>query len=591
MICEDNEFIQSLPIPACTVSAEGFIKKANALMSDVILYNDIEGANFFTLTCVKRSELIESNEEKDTIIERNGRRFSLHAIEGASEEEDVTIFFRDVTEREKYKELYEAGKPVVILVSIDNYDELLSSITTDSKRGVPAEVDRIVRKWANEYKAPILSSEEESYAILTDRETAKRIMADNFSVLDEVRQIETKIDFPVSLSIGMGMSDMSLADTHDLAEAARELALGRGGDQAVVKDDEQTHHYGGTLQSMEKNNRGRAKVIAHAIKRLIKESSKVLVMGHRWPDMDSFGSALGAYRMCEYLGKEVYLILEDYNEALEEIYKAADNTEAYRIIKHKKAVELMDDKTLVIVVDTNRPTLVECREVLDKATNKIVIDHHRLADDSIVAPTIAYVESYASSASELVSEILQHVSQKKIISKFEAEALLAGIMVDTNSYSIRSGVRTFEAAAWLKRAGADTSKVKGFFQTDIMSFQAKANAVATAEYTAKGIAFATTDCYTSDAQIINAQVADELLTVKGVKASFVFGRNDKLKTLVNARSLGGINVQVIMEKLGGGGHLTAAAAQLEITPEEAREEINKLLAKLDDDKTDKNEKA
>ncbi|MBQ0005410.1 MAG: DHH family phosphoesterase [Clostridiales bacterium] len=591
MICEENEFIMNLPIPACVVSADGLVKKANALMSEVILYNGIEGANFFTLTGVKRSEVIENNDEKEILIERNGRFFTLHATIDADSEKDTVIFFDEATGREHYKKLYEGSKPVVILVSIDNYDELLSSITTDSKRAVPAEVDRIVRNWASEYKAPVLSSEEESYVILTDRVTAESIKADNFSVLDEVRQIETKIDFPVSLSIGMGMSDGPLADTHDLAEAARELALGRGGDQAVVKDDEHTYHYGGTLQSMEKNNRGRAKVIAHAIKRVIKESSRVLVMGHRWPDMDSFGSALGAYRMCEFLGKEVYLILEDYNEALEEIYKAADNTEAYRIIKHKKALELMDDKTLVIVVDTNRPSLVECREVLDKAVNKIVIDHHRLADDSIAAPTIAYVESYASSASELVSEVLQHVSQKKIITKFEAEALLAGIMVDTNSYSIRSGVRTFEAAAWLKRSGADTSRVKGFFQTDIMSFQAKANAVATAEYTAKGIAFATTDCYTSDAQIINAQVADELLTVKGVKASFVFGRNDKLKTLVNARSLGGINVQVIMEKLGGGGHLTAAAAQLDISPEEAREEINRILAKLEEEKAEKNDKA
>ncbi len=585
------ELIDNMPLPACIVGTDGIVKKANELMRDVILYNGIEGANFFTLTGVKRAELLCNNGKEEILIERNGRNFSLLVETNCDESEETTIFFQDVTDRIKYQRLYENNKPVVLLVSIDNYDELLSSITTDSKRGVPAEVDRIVRNWADLYKAPILSSEEESYVILTDRGTAESMKADNFILLDEVRQIEAKIDFPVSLSIGMGSSDISLEDTKDLAEAARELALGRGGDQAIVKDDEHTHHYGGTLQSMEKNNRGRTRVIAHALKRLIKESSNVMIMGHKWPDMDSFGAALGAYRMCEFLNKDAYIVLEEYNEALEEIYKVADDTEEYRIVKRKKALELMNEKTLVIVVDANRPSLVECEEVLNRATEKVVIDHHRLADDSIETPTIAYVESYASSASELITEMLQHFSQKKIISKFEAEALLAGIMVDTNSYSIRSGVRTFEAAAWLKRAGADTSRVKSFFQTDIMSFQAKANAVANAEYTAKGIAFATTDCYTSDAQIINAQVADELLTVKGVRASFVIGRNDKLKTLVNARSLGDINVQLIMESLGGGGHLTAAAAQLDIDPEAARLEIDKALAKLMEEKEERGEVA
>ncbi len=587
MQAETKEFINQFPFPACVVGTDDIIRAANSLMSEVILYDYIEGANFFTLTGVKRAEL--ENTEEETSIIRNEKTFAVKTIGTIKDDEDAVVFFDDITERVDISRRYEKSKATVIMVSIDNYDELISSVTSDSKRAVPTEVDRIVRKWADEYNAPILSSEEESYVILTDRSMADQIREDNFSVLDEVRQIEAKVDFPVSLSIGMGSSDMSLNETKELAEAARELALGRGGDQAVYKNDEHTYHYGGTLQSMEKNNRGKSRVIAHAIKRLIGESRNVMVMGHKWPDMDSFGSALGAYRMCEYLGKEVHLVLEDRNDALDEIYRTVEDTEEYRIIKRKKAIELADERTLLIIVDTNRPGLVECPELLDICEKKVVIDHHRLADDSITSPTIAYVESYASSASELMTEVIQHFSQKRIISKLEAEALLAGIMVDSNSYSIRSGVRTFEAAAWLKRAGADTSRVKRFFQTDILAFQAKAKAVADAEYTAQGIAFATTDCYTSDAQIINAQVADELLTVKGVRASFVIGRNDKLQTLVNARSLGQINVQVIMEKLGGGGHLTAAAAQLRISPEEAREEIDKMLKKIAEEEQNKDE--
>lgn len=574
------DLIKRTPVPACIVGTDGVVKSANEHMGEVFLYNNIVESNFFTLTGVKRSELLKNTEDEQITIERNGKFFNVRVANDSSEQNETAVFFVDVTETNKYKKMYEDGRPAVMLISIDNYDELLSSVTTDSKRAVPTEVDRIVRKWADEYGAPILSSEEDEYVILTDRGTAKTIMDDNFSVLDEVRQIETKIDFPVSLSIGMGCSKISLKETQELAEAARELALGRGGDQAIFKSDDHTYHYGGTLQSMEKSNRGRARVIAHAVKRLIRESSNVIVMGHKWPDMDSFGAALGAYRMCEYMEKDVCLVVEEYNEALEEIYKAAEETEDYKILKKKKALEFVDDRTLVIVVDTNRPCLVECEEILDKCKQKIVIDHHRLADESIESPTIAYVESYASSSSELVTELIQHFSQKRIINKFEAEALLAGIMVDTNNYSIRSGVRTFEAAAWLKRSNADISRVKAFFQTDINAFQAKADAVANAEYTPHGIAFASTDCHTSDAQIINAQVADELLTVKGVKASFVFGMNDKFQTLVNARSLGDINVQVIMEKLGGGGHLTAAAAQPMITAEEARKEVEKYLSKL-----------
>ncbi|MDD5823259.1 MAG: DHH family phosphoesterase [Firmicutes bacterium] len=585
----ENYSIERFPLPACIVGSDGIIKQANELMGEVFIYNEIEGTNFFTLTGVKLSQLHCADKETETTIGRNDKTFAMKLIGGPTEEDDAVVVFLDVTERIELRKRNEDNKPVVIMVSIDNYDELMSATTEDSKRAVPTEVDRIVRKWADEYNSPILSSEEEEYVILTNRGMAAKIREDNFSVLDEVRQIEAKIDFPVSLSIGMGSSDVSLIETKDLAEAARELALGRGGDQAVYKDDEQTYHFGGTLQSMEKNNRGRSRIIAHAIKRLINESSSVLVMGHKLPDMDCFGSALGAYRICEYLGKDVHIVLEERNEALDAIYTAAEETEAYRIIKRKKALEIVNDKTLLIVVDSNRPSIVECPELLDVCQKTIVIDHHRLADDSISNATIAYVESYASSASELITEVIQHISQKRFITKLEAEAMLAGIMVDTNSYSIRSGVRTFEAAAWLKRAGADTSRVKSFFQTDISAFQAKAKAVANAEYTPMGIAFATTDCYTSDAQIINAQVADELLTVKGVKASFVIGRNDKLQTLVNARSLGDINVQVIMEKLGGGGHLTAAAAQLRISPEEAREEIDKMLRKLNEDNSDKNE--
>ncbi|NLA70175.1 MAG: DHH family phosphoesterase, partial [Clostridiales bacterium] len=273
-----DSIIGVAPFPACIIGKDGTIVEANSYMEEVIVYSDILEANFFALTGIKRDAIIEASKNGEKIIiERNDKSFEIKTSNIIDEEADITVFFVDRTELLKFNSLYENNKPVFIFISIDNYDELLSSITTDSKRAVPTEVDRIVRKWADAHESPILGIEEDEYVMFTTREQANIIMEENFSVLDEVRQIDTKIDFPVSISIGMGSSDHSLAEGKDLAEAARELALGRGGDQAVVKDDNQTFHYGGTLQSMEKNNRGKSRVIAHALKNLIKESQNVVV--------------------------------------------------------------------------------------------------------------------------------------------------------------------------------------------------------------------------------------------------------------------------------------------------------------------------
>ena len=411
----------------------------------------------------------------------------------------------------------------------------------------------------------------------TNRDSINRMVENNFSVLDEVRAIEPAIDFPISISIGAGISDESIMETQELAEAALELALGRGGDQAVVKTDDGTAYYGGTLQTMEKSNRGKSRVIAHALKALIGDADKVFIMGHKWPDMDSFGSAIGASCMCSFLGKDPYIVIDRHNDALDTVYTHVTDTDSYNIIKPERALHMITDKSLLIVVDTNRPSLVECPELVEASKTTAIIDHHRLTEDSYQNVAIAYIESYASSASELIVEMLQNISQKRFINKLEAECMLAGIMVDSNNFSGRTGVRTFEAASWLKRGGADTTEVKRFFQINQEDFLTKANAIAGAEFTEDGIAYATTDGITSNMMIINAQVADELMTVKGVKATFALGRNERGQTIVSARSLGEINVQALMEKLGGGGHFTSAAAQTDRPRAEVLAQLKKLI--------------
>jgi cyclic-di-AMP phosphodiesterase len=586
----DNEsakrYLCDIPLPACFVDPEGCIKAANRLMKDVFAYEGITESNFFALTGVKRKDLIESAEDEEDSeieIERNSQFFVLRTNSNPKMDEDILVYFINVTERDSLRRERKQEQICILYISIDNYDEMMSSTTEDSRLAVPTAVDRIVRKWASQYDASIESIDEDCYLMTVYRRDADRIIESRFSVLDEVRNIDTKVDFPVSLSIGMAMGVRSLKETKELAEAALELALGRGGDQAVVKNDDRTHYYGGKLQSFEKNNKGKSRIISHAMKQLILESSKVVIMGHRWPDMDCFGSAIGAYKVCRYYDKDAYIVIDNYNEALQTVYQQAVDTENYNIITSDKARSLIDEKTLLIVVDVNRPNMVECPDFLEMNLRTVIVDHHRLSEDSISNPTLAYIESYASSASELMTEIIQYTASKRLINKFEAETLMAGITVDTNSFSSKTGVRTFEAAAWLRRAGADTTEVKRFFQSEAITFQAKADAIANAEYLDNGVVIAVSEGYSTEAQIINAQVADELLCVKGVRAVIALGKNDLNKTVISARSLGEVNVQMLMERFGGGGHHTSAGAQVDETPEEVIEMLKEILPEFTGD--------
>ncbi len=571
-----KSFITQLPIPACVVGKDGNVVKANSFIKNVFLYEDIVGTNFFALTGVKRDILLTANNE-EVIIEKNKRLFKLWTNENPKPDEDIAVLFDEATARESFRTKLEADRAVIMYINIDNYDELVASSLDENKRAIPSRIDSIVRKWGASYDSPVISINDDKYIMYTNFSKLEKMVKDSFSVLDEVRKIESEADFPASVSIGAGCSEISLVESTELAEAALELALGRGGDQAVVKTDEGTKYYGGTLQAIEKSNRGKARVIAHAMKAMIKDADKILIMGHRWPDMDAFGSAIGASAICRYLGKESFIVIDKHNEALDYIFNQAEDSGDYNIIKQEKAIKMVTPDTLLIIVDTNRPVLVESMDLVDECKTRIIIDHHRLTDDSFQNASIAYIESYASSASELMAELLQNISQKRFINKFEAEAMLAGIRVDSNNFSGRTGVRTFEAAAWLKRAGADATEVKKFFQMEQTDFKSKASALARAEFTDYGIAYATTRGHTGNSPIINAQVADELLMIKGVKASFVLGTNEKNQTIISARSLGEINVQSLMEKFGGGGHFTSSAAQVEEPLEVVEEQLKKIV--------------
>lgn len=389
-----------------------------------------------------------------------------------------------------------------------------------------------------------------------------------FSILDKVRDIDTETDFPITVSVGVGINGASLGETRNFADAAIDLALGRGGDQAVIRDGTKIRYFGGRNASVEKGSKGKSRVVAYALKRLIEQAERVIIMGHRNPDMDAFGSELGMARICKLYGTNASMVINHVNDSLQTLYKQARDAGEYNFITSEKAISLMTPDSLVVLLDTHRPSYSECPEILGMSEKIAVIDHHRRAADSVENPALSYIESYASSTAEMVTEILQYLGAKKELSKLEAEALLAGMTVDTNRFAVKTGGRTFEAAAWLKRAGADTAEVKKMFQSSLEDFKIRSKAVASAEITENGIATSVCEGENPEAQVINSQVADELLNVKGVKASFVAGYDHEGATLVSARSLGEVNVQILMEDIGGGGHLTTAGAQVEEKPED-----------------------
>ena len=565
----------SIPMPVCIINKNGKITMANDKIGEVFIYDAIIDADFFALTGIKTAELYESAETNTYhLIKRNDRVFKLICqVTPEDEEGHLTILFSDVTGFEELKEKYNNERICIGKIQIDNYDELISNIPLDIRGEVTNQIDKAVRNWAEKLNGSINRLGDDKYVFSFQQIYLEKIIALKFEILDEVRNIETGADFPGSLSIGVGALGKSPMQTESYADAALDLALGRGGDQAVIKKGSQIEYFGGKLQTVEKRNKGKSRIVGHALKQLIDQSKKIFIMGHVNPDMDCFGATLGVMRLCALREKEPYIIIDNYKEALSTIYKEAKDSDEYRFINSEKAISLADKDSLVIVLDTHRSSIVQCPELINICEKIVIIDHHRRVEDFIENPTLAYMESYASSTSELVAEILQYMTSKKSLIKLEAEALLAGMTVDTNGFTVKTGVRTFEAAAWLRRQGADPTEVRRFFQEDKDSFIIKTKALADAVFHEGGIVTSICTTKHADEQVICAQVADELLTVKGIKASFVTGKNEEGLTVISARSLGEVNVQVIMEKFNGGGHLTTAAAQVDISPEEAIEKI------------------
>ena len=575
----DNAFEEKItkysPVPMLVVNQHGKVVRTNDLLGTVFVYDDLVGYDFFQLTGIKMEELKESIATGETRpLHRNDKDFRVIASRDSEDEDgNILIFFYDITSYMEFKERYDDEKVCVARINIDNYDDLIAGTDPSMRMTISSQIDKLIHDWSARIKGSIVTMRAGQYIMYFQHVYLSGMIEHKFSILDEVRDIDTETDFPISLSIGVGINGSSFGETRNYADAAIDLALGRGGDQAVMRDGTKIRYFGGKNASVEKGSKGKSRVVAYALKRLIEQAERGFIMAHRNPDMDAFGSQLGMFRICQLYGKNASIIIDHVNDSLTTLYKEAKDAGVYNFITGERAAELLTPETLVVMLDTHRPSYSECPEVIGKAERIAVIDHHRRAADGVENTTLSYIESYASSTAEMVTEILQYLGAKKELTKLEAEALLAGMTVDTNRFAVKTGGRTFEAAAWLKRAGADTAEVKKMFQSSLADFKIRSKAVADAEITDDGIAISVCGGENPEAQIINSQVADELLNVKGVKASFVAGLDHEGYTLVSARSLGEVNVQVLMEEIGGGGHLTTAGAQVEVPPEEIIQKV------------------
>ncbi len=559
----------NLPVPLVVIDLDGKINWYNSKFSDVITETNVIGNSIISLVPSLTLEQFKSGEQQEG-IKIGDKTFNVFANLVNLEDENpqnmiIMLYWFETTAYTDLKHRYNDEKPVLALINVDNFEDVMNETKEEKIPFVTSEIEKRVNLWAMRMNGMIKRYQKDKYIVIFESKYIENLEAKRFSILDEVREIDVGNKIPVTLSIGIGVNGTTPAMLEEDAFACLELALGRGGDQVVIRKKNTFEFYGGKTKAVEKRNRVKARVIAHGFRALIDESSKVSIIGHKTPDMDSFGSTIGLYRCVANRGKEGYIVLSEVNEGIETVFQTIKDKDLYQFVTPLQAVELMDENAMLVVVDTHKPSLTECPELIDMTDRVVLIDHHRRSTEFIDKAVLKYMEPYASSTSELVTEILQYMENKPRLEKEEADALLAGITVDTKNFSLKTGVRTFDAAAYLRRQGADTIRVRQLFQDDMQTFVEKAAIVGTAMRHRESIAISTTEIESESIQLIAAQAADDLLDIKGINASFVIAKKSDGSVFISGRSLGDINVQVILEKLGGGGHLEVAGAQFKDT--------------------------
>lgn len=555
-----EEALMEMPIGIMLFNDDYYIEWTNPFMASCFNENTLVGRSLYDvgepiIPLIKQeieSEIVSLNEREFRVL------FKL---------EERLLYFFDVTEQIETLKHYEEERNVIAVIFLDNYDDATQGMDDQARSGLNSIVTSLLNKWALDRGIFLKRTSSDRFVTLFNEKILRELEKEKFSILDVVRETTTKENVPLTLSIGVGMGVSSLPELGILAQSSLDLALGRGGDQVAMKlPNGKLKFYGGKTNPMEKRTRVRARVISHALKELMIESDQVFVMGHKYPDMDAVGASIGIRKAAEMNQREGYIVL-DFNEMDTGVKRLVEEMKNYpemhsRLISPEEALEIVTEDTLLVVVDTHKPSFVIEEKLLSRTDRIVVIDHHRRSEDFIKKPLLVYMEPYASSTAELVTELLEYQPKGEKINMLEATALLSGIIVDTKSFTLRTGSRTFDAASYLRAQGADTVLVQKFLKESVDAYIKRSKLIETMEFYQEGIAIASGEEDVIYDPVMIAQAADTLLTMDKVVASFVISKRGEDIVSISARSLGKINVQVLMEALGGGGHLSNAAVQL-----------------------------
>lgn len=592
-----NTLLEELSVPYAVLMEDGRILWKNERFKEI--FSDHKRENYIYKMIPELGQRVLPRGQVDHIeleVQYKDRSYQAElrkiSVEDFSEKEEVvqmpqgkeyfiTLYLNDVTELNSYIKENEDQRLIAGLIYIDNYDEIMESVEEVRQSLLAALIDRKINKYIGDEDGIVKKLEKDKYFIVIRKESYRKFEADKFSLLEDVKQVNIGNERPASLSIGLGLNTTTYAQSYNYARMAIDLALARGGDQAVAKDCQSITYFGGKKEQTSKNTRVKARVKAEALREFIAGKDQVMVMGHKIADADSLGACMGIYRAVKALGKRAYIVMNENTSSIRPLYDEILESASYEkdlFITSDQALDRFNDSTMVVVVDTNKPQLTECPELLRRSKIIAVLDHHRQSSTGIENAVLSYIEPYSSSTCEMVAEVLQYIVEDIRVPSVEADCLYAGIMIDTRNFMNRTGVRTFEAAAFLRRCGADITRVRKMFRDDIESYRAKAEAVRLAEVYRQEYAIAECPSDIDSPTVLGAQTANELLDINGIKASFVLTVYNE-RIYMSARSIDEVNVQIIAEKLGGGGHINAAGAQFDHT--DVEEAINTLKETID----------
>jgi len=568
------EVIHEMPIGILLFNEEKIIEWHNPFVAKMMEKESIVGESI-----IEVFPLLKQKKDKDGKVDMTVGK---HHYQVLIKVDERLLYFTDVTDYVGLQNMYEDEKPAFGIVMLDNLDEASQGLDDQMRAVMLGRVTGQISEWANKHHLFLRRMSADRYFILMNNKNLKALEQTRFELLDDVRDLTIEYKVPITLSIGIGSGTADLIELGSLAQSSLDIALGRGGDQAAVKVGQRLSFYGGRSNAVEKRTRVRARVVSHALRDLIRESNNVLIVGHRIPDMDAIGAAIGVLKAVQVSNKDGFIVLEGINPSIYRLMQEIKEDEELRnrFISPEQALEIMGPSTLVVVVDTHKASMVSEPKLVQSSQRVVVIDHHRRGEEFINDAVLVYMEPYASSTCELVTELLQYFNDRMLMEPLEATALLAGMVVDTKSFSVRTGARTFEAASFLRRSGADSALIQKMLKEDLDEYLKKADIIKHARIIYENIAVATGETGRKFSPMLVAQAADTLLNMTGIIASFVISERTDGLIGISARSMGDINVQVVMERLGGGGHLTNAAVQIEGTLEQAEEKLLLVLQEL-----------